>query len=244
MRANPLIQKLKGVVDLPPEDLAAIDAMCLERVRRVPARRDIIRDGDEPEDVYLIVEGWAARYKVLPDGSRQILAFLIPGDFCDLHVAVLQRMDHGIIALTPCVVAYLDSDKLDRLTSERPVLTKGLWWMTLVDEAVLRQWVVNVGRRDAVEGLAHILCELHVRLRAVGLVEDGSFDLPITQEELADALGMTPVHINRILQRLRADGLIELKSRVLTILDVQRLREVGGFADDYLHIRKRSREPA
>ena len=130
------------------------------------------------------------------------------------------------------------------ITSERPVLTKGLWWMTLVDEAVLRQWIVNVGRRDAFDGVAHILCELHVRMKAVGLVEDGTFDLPITQEELADAMGMTPVHINRVLQRLRTDGLIELKARVLTITDVHRLRKIGGFSDDYLHIRERNHAAA
>ena len=237
MDSNPLIRKLQGMVELSVEDLRIVDALCAEDVGEVAAKRDIISDGDTPDKVHLILEGWAARYKLVPDGARQITAFLIPGDFCDLHVAVLEKMDHGITAITPCRVAHLDSDKLDRITAERTALTKGLWKMTLVDEAVLREWIVNVGRRDAFEAVAHILCELHLRMKAVGLVEDGCFDLPLTQEELADATGMTPVHTNRTLQRLRADGLIELKHRMLTILNVEGLRKAGGFEGEYLHIR-------
>ena len=177
----------------------------------------------------------------MPDGARQITAYLIPGDFCDLHVTILRQMDHSITALTPATVAFVPHGEMEALTAERPALVRALWWATLVDEAVLRAWIVNLGRRDAYESIAHLMCELHVRMEQVGLVENGRFDLPLTQEELADSLGLTPVHVNRILQRLRADGLIILRERLLTILDVAGLRKVAGFDPNYLHTRKGGR---
>jgi CRP-like cAMP-binding protein len=179
--------------------------------------------------------GWAARYKIMRDGSRQITAYLMPGDFCDLHVAILKHMDHGILALSHAKVAYISHEELSALTRDRPELTRALWWATLVDEGVLRAWIVNMGRRDAFAGIAHLMCELHVRMRNVGLVEDGSFHMPVTQEELADTLGITPVHVNRVLQRLKSDGLIELGGRTLKILDVEALRNACGFDPGYLH---------
>ncbi|QAY75819.1 Crp/Fnr family transcriptional regulator [Sphingosinicella sp. BN140058] len=241
MLYNPLTCKLEQVVDLAHEDRVLVDALCSEDVTEVGAKRDIVRNGEVPDKVHLILEGWAARYTVLPDGSRQITAFLIPGDFCDLHVDILEKMDHAIGALTPCRVAHLDPEVLERITSERTALTKGLWRMTLIDSAVLREWIVNVGRRDAYEAVAHILCEMHLRMKAVGLVEDDTFSLPITQEELADATGMTAVHINRTLKRLRSEGLVEQHHREMTVLDVGGLREAGGFNDDYLHLRQSRR---
>ena len=138
-----------------------------------------------------MLSGWAARYKLLPDGTRQITAFLIPGDFCDLHVTILREMDHGILALSPATIAYIPHQAMQDLPLNRPALARALWWATLVDEAVLRAWIVTIGRRDAHEGVAHLLCELHARMRNVGLVEEGAFSLPLTQEELADALGLT-----------------------------------------------------
>ena len=209
-------------------------------VRIVPARGNIIRDGERPEHLHLIVEGWAARYKLLADGSRQIVAFLIPGDFCDLHVMLLGRMDHGIQALTTCRVAYLPSADVAQLTSGHNGLTRALWLSTLVDEAVLRSWIINNGRRDAYARVAHLLCELHLRMTMVGLVERDHFDLPLTQEELADAVGLTPVHTNRVLQRLRKAGLIELRGRALTVLDVEAIRRAAGFDPSYLHIERRA----
>jgi CRP-like cAMP-binding protein len=201
----------------------------------MPARRNIIREGDRPEYIHLVVEGWAARYKLLPDGARQITAFLIPGDFCDLHVTVLGEMDHSIATLTRARVAYVPRDRMEELT-ERPAVARAFWWATLVDEAVLRSWIVNIGRRDAFQSIAHLMCELYVRLRNVGLADDHCFDLPLTQEELADTLGLTPVHVNRVLQRMRGDGLIAFKSGALAILDYRRLEEESGFNPNYLHI--------
>jgi CRP-like cAMP-binding protein len=146
-------------------------------------------------------------------------------------------MDHGITALTPATIAFIPHGEMEALMERRPALARALWWSTLVDEAVLRSWIVNLGRRDAYESIAHLMCEMHVRMEHVGLVQDDRFDLPLTQEELADSLGLTPVHINRILQRLRGEGLITLKERMLTILDIEGLRKAAGFDPNYLHTR-------
>jgi CRP-like cAMP-binding protein len=234
-----LAAKLEIASVLGPDDLEALATLCAD-IRSIDAHRDIIREGESPDHVHLMIEGWAARYKVVPDGGRQITAFLIPGDFCDAHVTILRQMDHGIAALTPAKVAFIPQAVFEELPLGRPELGRALWWATLVDEAVLRSWIVNLGRRDAFEGVAHLLCELEVRLRHVGLVEDGHFDLPLTQEALADALGLTPVHVNRVLQRLRKEGLIRLSAGTLTILDAAGLRRAAGFDPAYLHVKRRT----
>jgi CRP-like cAMP-binding protein len=182
-----------------------------------------------------MLEGWAARYKFVDDGSRQITAFLLPGDFCDMHVAILGEMDHSILAITDARVALVPHDVLEELRRQRPELGRALWWATLVDEAVLRDWIVNIGRRHADKRIAHLFCELHARLKLVGLVESDQFDLPLTQEVIADALGLTPVHVNRMLQNLRAEGMIALKRGELTIIDIAGLRTFAGFDPNYLH---------
>ena len=233
-----LVRKLQTVADLSASDREQLHGLCHE-VALVRPKRDIISEGVRPERVHLMVQGWAARYKQLADGKRQITAFLIPGDFCDLHVAVLGHMDHSIVALSRCKVAYIDSKELDRIISESSRLAKAMWWTTLVDEATLRQWVVNVGRRDAYQRIAHILCEMYVRMRLVGLVEDNRLELPLTQEDLADATGMSAVHTNRTLQRLRNESLIEVRSGQLHVLDVAALQKSGGFDPNYLHIERR-----
>lgn len=239
MRYAPLIAKLATVADLRETDVEKLIALCVDE-RTVPAKQDILSEGERPDHVHVIIDGWAARYKTLRDGSRQIVAFLIPGDFCDLHVAILGHMDHGIVALTRCRVAYIPGAELDALTSEHTGLTKAFWWSTLVDEGVLREWILNVGRRDAYERVAHLLCEMHARMKMVGLVEDGRLALPLTQDQLADTTGLTPVHVNRTLQRLRKENLIEIGKGILTILDVDALRDAAGFNGNYLHIKRRA----
>ena len=242
MSYNPVIAKLATVAELHDSDVEKLIALCSD-VRTVPAKQDILSEGERPDYVHVIIDGWAARYKTLRNGSRQIVAYLIPGDFCDLHVAILGHMDHGILALTRCRVAYIPSAELDVLTSQHNGLTKALWWSTLVDEGVLREWILNVGRRDAYERIAHLLCEMHARMRMVGLVEDGRLALPLTQDQLADTTGLTPVHVNRTLQRLRKENLIEIGKGMLTVLDVDALREAAGFNGNYLHIRRRAIAP-
>jgi CRP-like cAMP-binding protein len=238
MPESTLIRRLKIIADLGEEDERRIAELCRE-VQTTAAKQDIISERERPEHLHLILHGWAARYKMLPDGARQIVAFLIPGDFCDLHVTVLGQMDHGIVALTPCRVAYINTREIDQLTLENSRIARALWWSTLVDEGVLRNWVVNNGRRDAYERIAHLLCEMHARMEMIGLVEDEKLDLPLTQEDLADATSLTPVHTNRTLQRLRTEGLIELRSHVLTISDLEGLKRAAGFDPTYLHIKRR-----
>ncbi len=232
---HPVIRKLEAIEPLTDEERHRIAGL-VHNVGHVARRADIITDGESPEYVHLILDGWAARYKILRDGSRRITAFLIPGDFCDLHITILDAMDHDIVALTDCSIAYVEQSAIDALTRSTPSLTRALWRATLVDEAVLRQWLVNAGRRNAFEAVAHLLCELHLRMKLVGLAEDDVLSLPLTQEELADAIGMTPVHINRTLQRLRKGGLIALNGGTLHVLDVEALRRACDFDSAYLHL--------
>ena len=229
-----LVAKLSAVADLSADDEQLLHDIC-RGARKVAAQRAIIREGDKPDHVHVIVDGWAARVKDLANGSRQITAFLLPGDFCDLHVTILGEMDHNIVALTDVTVAYVPHKEMEELPRHRPELGRALWWATLVDEAVLRAWIVNVGRRDSYRRLAHLFCELHARLKLIGLATEDSFQLPITQETIGEAQGLTPVHVNRTLQALRRDGLIELSGRVMTIPNVPALRRAADFDPNYLH---------
>lgn len=238
MNESALVRKLRTVADLSPDEVSQLDALVTD-VGATIAKRDIISEGDRPQRVHLILEGWAARYKILPNGSRQILAILTPGDFCDLHVTILGEMDHGIAALSHCKVAYIEGAQIDKLTESNNRLARALWWVTLVDEGVLRAWIVNTGRRDAYERIAHFLCEMHAKMKMIGLVQDGQLALPLTQDELADVTGLTAVHVNRTLQRLRGEDLIEIGSGRLTVLNVDALRKAAGFNPNYLHIKRR-----
>jgi CRP-like cAMP-binding protein len=231
---SPLVAKLETRAPLSEEDRDALNALYADP-REIGARRSLIREGDRPDHVHLMVEGWSARYKLLPDGARQITAFLIPGDFCDLHITILGEMDHGIATLTRSKVAFIPRAQMDALT-QRPSLLKAFWWSTLVDEAILRSWIVNIGRRHAFEAIGHLICELYVRMKNVGLVEDHRFELPLTQEEIGDALGLTSVHVNRVLQRLRSDDLISFRQGLLTIHDYRGLEKASGFNPNYLHM--------
>lgn len=236
---NPLVRKLLSFADIESGDISLLNGL-LGDLRRTAVKRDIVGEGRRTEYVHLLVDGWAARYRQLNSGARQITAVLLPGDFCDLDVTLLGQMDPGVVALTPCKVAWIESDRFERFAAENPLLARHLWRGALLDQAVLSSWVVNLGRRDAYQRVAHLLCELHYRASASGLVTDDRLDFPLTQNEIADATGLTSVHVNRTLQRLRADGLIELSSRVLAIKDVSTLQQSAGFDPAYLHIRKRA----
>jgi len=225
-------------VDLTGVQRTKLDLLCSD-VRPVEAKANIISDAERPEYIHVVIEGWAARYKDLPGGSRQITALLLPGDFLDAHVTIIGRMDHSVSAITRCKVAYINPDQLDALASEDNLMARAFWWSTLVDEAILRSWLVNLGRRDAYARVAHLLCEIHARMTQIGLVHEDRLDFPLTQEEIADATGLTAVHTNRTLQRLRADDLIELGRKVLTVLDVPGLQRVAGFEPAFLHLVRR-----
>ncbi len=199
------------------------------------ADEDMVREGDRPTESKLLLEGFAARYKILHNGKRQITGIHVVGDFVDLHSFTLKVMDHAIAALSPCTVAVVPHEVLHRITEEHPHLTRLLWLNTVLDSAIHRQWLVVMGRQSALGQLAHLICELFLRLQAVEQTEGLSFRLPITQTEMGDALGLSTVHVNRTLQELRADGLLTWRGDKIEILDWGRLQEVAGFDPDYLN---------
>ncbi len=234
---RPLLQRLRYGADLTEADYGRLSE--LARTRQVGARQQIIQQGDRPEDVHLVLDGFACRYKVLPNGSRQIIALLVPGDFSDLHVAILGKMDHSIATLSPCTVADIPRATILDLIGNHPRIARALRWATLADVAILREWLVNMGQREAHHQLAHLFCELLIRLQAAGVGDTNGYSLPLTQEDMADVLGLTSVHVNRTLQLLREEGLIVLRRRRLDIPDVERLMLYCDFNPDYLHLVKR-----
>lgn len=230
-----LANRLDAFTRLSPDDKAAI-AQLSKVARVVQPRRDLIREGETPKFVHLMVDGWACRYKTLPDGRRQIVAFFVPGDFCDLNVYILKEMDHSIGAITRLSVADITREDMDALTARHPRITQGLWWEALVNAAIQREWTLNIGQRTAYERIAHLLVELHMRLKTVGLTQNGSCDFPLTQTDIAEATGLTAVHVNRTLQELRRDDLIVLERRQLTIPDIRKLMDAAMFNPNYLHL--------
>jgi CRP-like cAMP-binding protein len=232
---NPLIKKLNGFTDFPPDDVERLVRLC-DDIHVLKAGHVLIDEGSCTDKVFLLLEGWACRYKVLEDGRRQIVAFLIPGDLCDIHIFILKTMDHAIGLLSDATVAMIPKDDMLRLIEQSPLINRALWWSTLIDEAILREWLVNSGQRDAYHRIAHLFCEMWLRMKRVGLVDGPGFRLPLTQEDLADTMGLTSVHVSRVLKRLRSDGLITLKSKQLEIHDVHHLMEIAHFDPGYLHL--------
>lgn len=235
-----LALKLEAFVKLSRDDRAAMERLSRTH-REVAPRRDLIREGDAPRFVHLVLEGWACRYKTLPDGRRQIVAFFLPGDFCDLNVYVLREMDHSVGAITKLRVADISREEMDAVTQTHPRITQALWWHELVAAAVQREWTLNVGQRTAFERIAHLMVELFLRLDVVGLTNGDSCDFPLTQNDIADATGLTAVHVNRTLQELRRAGLIVLQGRTLTIPDMAALKNVALFNANYLHLDREGR---
>lgn len=234
MKTALLVRKLEQFRKLSENDKAALEAAGGKVVDYRP-REDIIVQGDSPDEVHLLMDGWACRYKIMPDGARQIMAFLIPGDLCDVQVTLLDRMDHSIGALSACKVLFLPRQQLSDLMHDHEHLSRALWWSTLVDEAVLREWLVNLGGRAADQRLAHLICEMLFRSRAVGLANENNYEMPLTQEELADTMGMTPVHMNRCFQTLRGEGLINTQGKRIFIDDLDKLMAFSEFDPIYLH---------
>ncbi|MBE7184976.1 MAG: Crp/Fnr family transcriptional regulator [Methylobacterium mesophilicum] len=231
---NAFIRKLEGFAPLDAADRQFL-AELTARTVSFEADQAIINEGDHPRNVHLVLEGLAARAKTLRDGSRQIVAYLVPGDFCDFHVAILNEMDHDIVTLTPCSIVRIPKDVVKDIIDNRPRLAKSFWWCTLVDEATLREWVTNLGQRSAEQRIAHLFCELYTRLKAVGLVENGSFTLPINQAELGDTMGLSPVHVNRSLKGLRDSNLATFRGKTICIPNIERLKSFADFKSNYLH---------
>ena len=241
--ANPLIRRLEEYADLSQPARKALEKLSDLPVRMIEARHDLIREGESPRNVYLICKGWACRYKLLANGRRQIVDFPIPGDLCDLNIYILSRLDHSIAAISRLEVLEFGRSDFDALTFEQPGVMQALWWQELVSKSYHREWIVNVAARSALERVAHLLCEMFLRLESVGETNGYSCDFPPSQQDLADATGLTAVHVNRTLQALRRAGLITLERRTLTIPDMQALKEVGLFNPDYLHLARLHRHP-
>ena len=231
---SPLIRKLESFAPLGEDDKVAI-RQTPGQMRLLGPREDLVREDDPPIGVSLVVDGLAYRYKLLPGGRRQILSWLAPGDLCDTRVSILRRMDHAVAAFVPTRFLVFSHEAIAALGRGRPRLRRALWWSDLVEDSIGREWLVNLGQRTAVERAAHLLCEIHHRLRRVGLAADDSFTLPVTQSELGDTLGLSTVHVNRTLQELRREGLIAQQGREIVVADPEGLRRTAGFSPNYLH---------
>ncbi|OAS26607.1 hypothetical protein A5481_05240 [Methylobacterium platani] len=202
--------------------------------QRVEGRHDLLAEGGAPESAVLIVEGVACRYRHRPSGARQITAYLLPGDLCDPDFALLGRMNHSVGTLGPCRVARVAREALSGLTDRHPGLARAFRLAKLAEEETTREWVMNIGCRSAIERVSHLLCELHERLRTVGWATKGGYDLPLTQQDLADTTGLSNVHVNRVLRQLRLMRIVEVGGRRVDILNLPGLQGIAEFQADYL----------
>jgi CRP-like cAMP-binding protein len=229
-----LVRRWSKHAELSPEDRAALLSLPFA-VKTFGKDAYIVREGQTATDCCLLLKGFAYRQKLVRDGSRQIISFHIPSEFVDLQNGMLGVADHNVQSLNRSDVAVIPRDALIAATEARPAIRTAMWIDTLIDASIFREWVVNVGRRNARTRIAHLLCEMALRLEQNGDGKDGSFDFPVTQEQLADATGLTSVHTNRTLQALRREGLIQLTAGSLEVLDWERLRQAGDFDELYLH---------
>lgn len=227
-----LVRKLEQFGELSSSERQILENLHFD-VQQVDAHQDLGREGQQSLHCLLLLNGMVCRYRVVQDGQRQIMSFHLPGDILDLSGLLLGRLDHGIGTLTPVEVAPIAHETLRGWIEHHPGLGRRLWQDTLVDAAVFREWMVNVGRRPANARIAHLLCEMATRMRAAGLVQDHP-NLPITVAELADATGLSAVHVNRVLQELRTKRLVESRGMTLAVLDWDGLKHAGGFDPDYL----------
>jgi len=230
----PLVRRWSAYTDLSDGDRNALLDLPYTR-KSFSKDAYIVREGQLSRECGLLLSGFAYRQKVIGNGGRQIISIHIPTEFIDLQNSLLGVADHSVQSLGPCEVALVPRSAIIALRDTRPAIRLAMWTETLIDASIFREWVVNVGRRDSKSRIAHLLCELAFRLERIGGGKNGVFEFPLTQEQLADATGLTPVHTNRTLQALRKNGLIELNGRSLKVLDWEGLREVGDFDELYLH---------
>ncbi|MCJ2017091.1 Crp/Fnr family transcriptional regulator [Methylobacterium sp. J-030] len=234
-----LIRKLESITTLSDKERQAVRSLPM-RIHNLDARQDIVRDGDQPTHCCLILDGWACRYKMLSQGKRQILSFHIAGDIPDLQSLHIHTMDHSLATLTKAVVAFIPHESLRELTACYPGIASIFWRDTLIDAGIFREWLISMGRRSAFEHVAHLFCELYLKLQAVGLAGNFRCPLPITQTDIADALGLTSVHVNRVLQEMRGRTMITLRSQMLVIEAWDELLRVSEFDSTYLQLEKRA----
>ncbi|WP_454631562.1 Crp/Fnr family transcriptional regulator [Bradyrhizobium cenepequi] len=234
--AQPIVQRLNALRALSDDGIAALERVIRESMQHVGAGEDLIREGDPVDGVRIILSGWLCRTKALEDGRRQIVNFILPGETCDTYAYLLSTMDHSIATLTPVVFAEVKRAQFEALVAHDRSLAEAFRCEMLVNSAIQREWAINLGRRLALERVAHLLCEIFERLRPVGLIDGNSCSFPVTQTDLADATGLSVVHLNRTLQELRNSGLILLRERTLTIIDLDALKAMALFSPNYLHL--------
>jgi len=232
----PFLRELKRYAPLGEDDVRSVLELPT-RLRRLDAASYLVREGDIPTYCSILIDGFAYRQKITGEGARQILAVCIPGDASDFQNMFLDVSDHGVQTLSRTIVADIPREELQRLALTRPAVGSAIMHITLIEASIMREWVVNVGRRDARSRIAHILCEFAVRLETRGLASrDSGFELPMSQEQLADATGLTAVHVNRVLKALQGEGLIDRQRRYISFPDWRALQDVADFSRGYLHI--------
>ena len=229
------LKKLRQRVEISAEEEQAIRDL-VDETRLVAADQMIVRAGDRLQVSLLLLEGWLARHKDMPSGERQITELHVAGDFADLHAFTLKKLDHDVVSLAECTLGVVPHDRLRSLFERHPRLATVYWFMTNVDAAIHREQILSLGRRAAPARMAHLFCELYLRLKIVGRASDGCFEFPLTQRELSECLGLTMVHVNRTLQELRRRELVEVERRQVRILDRRALESVAEFDPLYLYL--------
>lgn len=233
--AEPLLSRLRLTAAISKKDEEAILRLPMT-VRRMDGGQTIVATGDRPSVCCLILDGFVQRSKVVAEGSRQILSFHQPGDIPDLQSLYLHVLDHEVVTLGECVLGFIPHQPLRELLRNNPKVAEALWRDVLIDSAIFREWICNVGQRDATSRLAHLILEIYTRLTAIGRVKNGSFKFPATQIIYAEAIGTSTVHLNRVLQELRTKGLLEIERGEITILNPEGLRRIADFDPLYLHL--------
>jgi CRP-like cAMP-binding protein len=234
MPTEMMIRRLRVNSVISDEDAAALKALP-SLVKELPPDTMFVREGDRPTQCCVIMRGFAFRSKTTEDGRRQILSFHPAGDMPDLHGLLLDRIDHDLVTLSRAQVAFIEHRHINQLIETHPIIARALWRETVVDASIFREWIVRLGTREAAARMAHLVAELRSRLLAVGLAADDEFEFPITQSELAEALGISAVHVNRVIQSFRANGILDIQRSKITLKDIEQLVKIGGFDDLYLH---------
>jgi CRP-like cAMP-binding protein len=232
------LKKLRLRTAIGPDEERVIRELVTE-TRTVGADEFVVRTGETLNQSLMLLDGWLVRSKDLPSGERQILQIHLPGDFADLHGFTLKRLDHDVVSVSECVIGVVPHERLMRMTEKHPHLTRVCWLSTNIDAAITREMALSLGQRSAISRMAHLFCELHVRLGIIGRTEDDGFDFPLTQRELSECLGLTVVHVNRTLQELRRSGLVEAEKRQVRILDKDALKALAEFDPEYLQLHRR-----
>jgi CRP-like cAMP-binding protein len=229
-----LLERLRTSSAISEDDVREILALPIT-VKQYPAERTVVSDGQRSTDCCLIADGFCVRSKTIADGKRQILSIHIPGEIPDLMSLFLHVMDHDLSTLTPCTIGLISHETLQKLHRRRPNVAEIFWRDTLIDAAMFREWIVNVGQRPAPARLAHVMAELRERLKVIGRADGNSFEMPLTQEQVGDALGITAVHANRVIRQLREDGIVDLHRGRVAVLNEAKFQELADFDHRYLH---------